>query len=180
MAMNSEARDRVDVVVAVPKNVEALAASFKELELLKWVEANTPGLQGDGIARKELRSRLHAAENVLETELSQLFSPAMTSATTWYHRGIEQRIVSSRAETPVELTAVEFNVLECLLRNAGSIVSRGTLAEKALGRPLAPFDRSVDVHAHNLRTKISVTPDERIKTIRGIGHMYAPPLEDVE
>jgi len=34
-----------------------------------------------------------------------------------------------RAEEPVELTAVEFNVLECLLRNAGSIVTRETLAE---------------------------------------------------
>jgi len=84
-----------------------------------------------------------------------------------------------RDETPVELTAVEFNVLECLLRNAGNIVSRETLAERALGRPLAAFDRSVDVHVHNLRKKISATPDERIKTIRGIGYMYAPPLEDV-
>jgi DNA-binding response OmpR family regulator len=90
------------------------------------------------------------------------------------------RRVVIRAETPVELTAVEFNVLECLLRNAGSIVSRETLAERALGRRLAPFDRSVDVHVHNLRKKISSTPDERIKTIRGVGYMYARPLEDVE
>ena len=90
------------------------------------------------------------------------------------------RRVVVRAEARVELTAVEFNVLECLLRNAGSIVSRETLAERALGRPLAPFDRSIDVHVHNLRKKISATPDERIKTIRGVGYMYAPPLEDVE
>lgn len=96
LAMNSEARDRVDVIVAVPKNVETLAASFRELELLKWVEANTPALQGDAVARKELRSRLQAAENILETELTQLFSPAAASATTWYHRGIEQRMMSSR------------------------------------------------------------------------------------
>ena len=92
---------------------------------------------------------------------------------------VSRRAVS-RAEIPVELTAVEFNLLECLLRNAGSIVTRETLAERALGRPLAPFDRSVDVHVHNLRKKISATPDERIKTIRGSGYMYAPPLEDVE
>jgi DNA-binding response OmpR family regulator len=90
------------------------------------------------------------------------------------------RRVVVRAEARVELTAVEFNVLECLLRNAGSIVSRETLAERALGRPLAPFDRSVDVHVHNLRKKISATPDGRIKTIRGVGYMYAPPPEDVE
>ena len=71
-------------------------------------------------------------------------------------------------------------MLECLLRNAGSVVTRETLAERALGRPLAPFDRSVDVHVHNLRKKISAPPDERIKTIRGVGYIYTPPSEDVE
>ena len=91
---------------------------------------------------------------------------------------VSRRVVS-RADIPVELTAVEFNVLECLLRNAGSIVTRETLAERALGRPLGPFDRSVDVHVHNLRKKISATPDERIKTIRGVGYIYTPLLEDV-
>jgi DNA-binding response OmpR family regulator len=80
------------------------------------------------------------------------------------------------SERSVELTAVEFNVLECLLRNAGSIVSRQTLAERALGRPLAPFDRSVDVHVHNLRKKFPIMPYERIKTIRGAGYVYTPPL----
>jgi two-component system, OmpR family, response regulator CpxR len=91
---------------------------------------------------------------------------------------VRRRVVTC-AETPVELTAVEFNLLECLLRNAGSVVTRETLAETALGRPLAPFDRSVDVHVHNLRKKISA-PDERIKTIRGVGYIYTPPSEDVE
>jgi two-component system, OmpR family, response regulator CpxR len=91
---------------------------------------------------------------------------------------VSRRVVS-RAEIPVELTTAEFNVLECLLRNAGSIVSRETLAERALGRPLAPFDRSVDVHVHNLRKKIWAPLDQRIKTIRGVGYIYTPPLEDV-
>lgn len=91
---------------------------------------------------------------------------------------VSRRVVS-RSETPVELTAAEFNVLECLLRNAGNVVTRETLAEKALGRPLAPFDRSVDVHVHNLRKKISAPPVERIKTIRGVGYIYTPPSEEV-
>jgi len=80
------------------------------------------------------------------------------------------------AETPVKLTSVEFNVLECLLRNAGSVVSRETLAEKALGRPLAAFDRSVDVHVHNLRKKFPAMPHDRIKAIRGAGYIYTPPM----
>jgi hypothetical protein len=96
LAMNSEARERVNVLVAVPKSVDALAASFRELELLKWVEGNTPALGNDRVARKELKSRLQAAEAILEGEISQLFSPAASSATAWYHRGIEQKITSSR------------------------------------------------------------------------------------
>jgi DNA-binding response OmpR family regulator len=87
---------------------------------------------------------------------------------------VSRRVVS-RAEIPVELTTAEFNMLECLLRNAGTVVTRETLAERALGRPLAPFDRSVDVHVYNLRKKISAPPDERIKTVRGIGYIYTPP-----
>jgi two-component system response regulator CpxR len=89
------------------------------------------------------------------------------------------RRVVVRGETPVELTAVEFNVLECLLRNAGRVVTRETLAERALGRPLSAFDRSVDVHVHNLRKKISATADEPIKSIRGVGYMYVLP-QDLE
>src|SRR6184192_3954013 len=50
----------------------------------------------------------------------------------------------------VDLTSVEFNVLELLLRNAGTVVTREELAQTALGRPLAPFDRSVDVHVSKL------------------------------
>ena len=96
LAMHSEARERTDVLVAIPKHVEPLAVAFRELELLKWVENNTPALQGDGVARKELRERLQASETVLEMELAQLLPPATSSSTAWYHRGIEQRIQSSR------------------------------------------------------------------------------------
>jgi DNA-binding response OmpR family regulator len=90
------------------------------------------------------------------------------------------RRVAVRADKPLELTAVEFNVLECLLRNAGSVVTREALAGSALSRPLGRFDRSVDVHVHNLRKKLSSPADERIKTVRGVGYMYAAPLEHVE
>ena len=55
---------------------------------------------------------------------------------------------------PVDLTSVEFNVLELLLRHAGNVVTREQIAEVALGRPLNPFDRSVDVHVSRLRKKL--------------------------
>jgi len=96
LATNSEARDRVDVLIAVPKNVEALSSAFRELELLQWVKANTPALAGDVVAKKELHSRLQLSENALDHELKQLFSPGASSRTTWFHRGIQQKIQSPR------------------------------------------------------------------------------------
>jgi two-component system response regulator CpxR len=77
---------------------------------------------------------------------------------------------------PVELTSVEFNVLELLLRNAGSVVTREQMAQVALGRPLNAFDRSVDVHVSRLRKKLADCPnaaDELIRPIRGVGYFLA-------
>jgi two-component system response regulator CpxR len=80
-------------------------------------------------------------------------------------------------EKPVELTAVEFSMLEILLRMAGQVVNRETLAREVLGRQLSPFDRSIDVHVSSLRRKIGHQPNgsERIKTIRGTGYQYLIP-----
>ena len=81
----------------------------------------------------------------------------------------------------VELTAVEFDLLELLLRNAGRIVSREYLIKAVLGRSLSPYDRSIDVHVSKLRKKLGhkVAGTERIKTIRSTGYLYAltPPLD---
>jgi len=78
------------------------------------------------------------------------------------------------SDTPVELTAVEFNLLEQLLRNAGQLVSRKYLTRTVLGREMSDFDRSIDVHVSKLRKKLGLDPagTERIKTIRGVGYLY--------
>ncbi|CAN5122613.1 response regulator transcription factor [soil metagenome] len=80
-----------------------------------------------------------------------------------------------RAGEFVELTGAEFDLLAELLRYAGRVVSREALAEAALGRPLAPLDRSVDMHVSSLRRKLGHEIDgiERIKTVRGAGYLYA-------
>lgn len=76
---------------------------------------------------------------------------------------------------PVALTSAEFSLLEVLAKTAGRVVSRDELSEKVLGRPLSPYDRSLDVHVSNLRKKLARGRDEpeRIKTVRGTGYLYA-------
>lgn len=59
------------------------------------------------------------------------------------------------AGEPLELTSTEFNLLELLARNAGHVVSKSDLSQRALGRPLARYDRSIDVHLANIRRKLN-------------------------
>ena len=75
----------------------------------------------------------------------------------------------------IELTMVEYALLEKLLKAAGRIVSREELVKDVLHRTLSPFDRSMDTHAANLRRKLGhkINGVERIKTVRGVGYIYA-------
>ena len=67
----------------------------------------------------------------------------------------------------LNLTGLEFSLLEVLLHNAGRLVSREQLTETVLGRKLVACDRVIDVYVSNLRKKLG--PDrngERIKAVR--------------
>jgi two-component system response regulator CpxR len=79
---------------------------------------------------------------------------------------------------PVELTSVEFNLLEVLLREAGRVVPRERLVNAVLSRKFSPFDRSIDMHVSKVRKKLGDTEnDEHIKTVRGVGYIFARPRE---
>jgi two-component system OmpR family response regulator len=74
--------------------------------------------------------------------------------------------------TPLELTSTEFNLLEVLARNAGRPVSKNDLSEQGLGRPLARFDRNIDVHLSSLRHKLGTLSDGRscLQTVYRLGY----------
>ena len=76
-------------------------------------------------------------------------------------------------KTQLDLTSVEFSLLEALLQHAGHVVTREHLTEVVLGRKLGPFDRVIDVHISNVRRKMTQAADagERIKAVRGSGYL---------
>ena len=82
-----------------------------------------------------------------------------------------------RSGTPVEMTSVEFSLLERLLRAAGTVVTREQLVNEVLGRKFMPYDRSIDMHVSKIRKKLGEQPDgsERIKAIRSVGYIYVRP-----
>ena len=82
--------------------------------------------------------------------------------------------VVTRGQVLIELTTVEFDLLDTLLASAGQVVTREALVRTVLGREFSPFDRSIDVHIANLRRKLGHRDGvDLIKSIRGVGYLYA-------
>ena len=72
------------------------------------------------------------------------------------------------------LTQTEALILRELIEHPGQLVDRQTLSRQALGKPLGPYDRSLDMHISNLRRKLGLQEDgrSRIQSIRGRGYLY--------
>lgn len=78
------------------------------------------------------------------------------------------------ASERIELTGTEFNILHELLKSPGEIIAKADLSQRALGRRLQAFDRSLDTHVSNLRKKLGPAKDgqARINAVRGAGYVY--------
>jgi two-component system, OmpR family, response regulator CpxR len=77
----------------------------------------------------------------------------------------------------IDLTTVEFDILEHLMRSAGRVLSRDALMEALYNRKATAFDRSMDMHISHLRRKLE---GERtlIKTVRGVGYQFCRSSEE--
>ncbi|MBV9081161.1 MAG: response regulator transcription factor [Acidobacteriaceae bacterium] len=71
----------------------------------------------------------------------------------------------------VDVTSIEYDILELLVRSAGQVVSRDDLARFLYNRQANPFERALDVHVSHLRRKLE-RGRTLIRTIRGIGYMF--------
>ena len=71
---------------------------------------------------------------------------------------------------PVELTAIEFDLLKALAENRGRVLSREQLLEKVWGGEYFGEMRVVDVHLGHVRQKLG--GEELIATVRGVGYRF--------
>jgi len=77
-----------------------------------------------------------------------------------------------RGRTPVDVTSIEYDILDVLIRSAGRAVSRDQLSAVLYQREALPFDRALDVHVSHLRKKLEQKDRELIKTVRGVGYLF--------
>jgi DNA-binding response OmpR family regulator len=84
-----------------------------------------------------------------------------------------------RGGTPLELSRKEFDVLELLMRDAGTVVRRERLIEQVWDTNWFGSTKTLDVHVSGLRRKLGDDANEPryLHTIRGVGFRFASPDE---
>jgi DNA-binding response OmpR family regulator len=142
-----------DDYVAKPFDPRELKARLKSV-LRRYQRAPQP--EAPAASDEGARRRVSIGRSVLDLDSRQLFDPA----------GEE-----------VPLTRMEFELLEVLVQRPNRPLTRDQLLNLTQNRDWDPFDRSVDIRIARLRRKIEPDPDkpQYIRTVRGLGYMYAPP-----
>ena len=89
--------ERKEVLIAIPHSIGFLNNAVIQLAYLHWVSENTPELEGDAVARRELEKRLEVVEREVSERLSEIYGLDNKEACVWYHQGQQTDIDSERA-----------------------------------------------------------------------------------
>lgn len=117
---------------------------------------------------RELVARLRAV--LRRRPVGQAGSKRTEVALADVHVDLETRRVRCAGED-LELTYSEFKLLAVLLEAGDRVVAKDELSQQVLGRPLGPFDRSIDVHVSNLRQKLASCGSlVGVEAVRGVGY----------
>lgn len=153
---------------AVP--VIMLTARTAQADRIAGLDAGADDYLPKPFAPDELLARVRAV--LRRTKLANTMKPDIVEAgPVRINAGTREVWVSGKA---LELTGLEFDILEFLLRQSGQVVSRDHLMAVLYQREANPFERSLDVHISHLRKKLDEYRD-MIRTIRGSGYMFCVP-----
>ncbi|CAK0766390.1 DNA-binding transcriptional dual regulator CpxR [Gammaproteobacteria bacterium] len=133
-----------------------LSARGDDIDRIMGLELGADDYVPKPCSPRELTARIRAILKRIDSKAAPVQPLIVGALTLWP----EQR----RAEwagCSIPLTSTEFSLLEVLARHAGRIIDKSELSRQALGRPLARFDRSIDVHVSSLRKKLEPLSDGR-------------------
>jgi two-component system response regulator CpxR len=122
-----------------------------------------------------VRAVLRRTEFVPSTQSSErtVGSIRLNAATreAWSEVWSETGSETGHSSAPLQLTGMEFDLLEMLMRSAGRAVSREEITAALFEREATPYDRFLDVHISHLRKKLP-NGQNLIRTVRGVGYMF--------
>lgn len=142
-----------------------LTARGDEADRIVGLEVGADDYVAKPFSPRELLARLRA---VLRRADPDAFAERLQVGDVVVDVGAHQ---VTRAGRPIELTALELDLLVGLMRRAGRAVARDALLQEAGRGDVSVSERTVDVHVSRLRHKLG--EPSPIKTIRGAGYVYA-------
>ena len=128
----------------------------------------------------EPRELLARCKSVLRRSAHKATPPRLERVRMGAHMlDLSKRALHDVAGNDVAVTAGEFDLLKLFAENPNRPLSRDWLLETTSHRQRDPFDRAIDLRITRIRRKIEPSPDKPtvIRTVRGIGYMFVPPLE---
>ena len=151
-----------------------LTAKIEESDKVLGLELGADDYLTKPFSLRELTARIRAVLRRAEKSTTAT-SALLRVGELSLDRG--SRLVSADGNT-VELTPSEFDLLATLMASPGRVFSRLELLDKLQGDAYEGYERTIDVHIRNLRTKIE--PDPRnpryVQTVYGIGYRLAADL----
>ena len=165
--------------IRTKSNVPVLMLTSRgdEIDRIVGLEIGADDYLPKTFSSRELLARLRAV--VRRTSMTQRVvhpEPSLEFTAGALHINTGSRVAVFEEEL-LELTPVEFDLLSCLVRAKGRVLSREQLLEEIRNRNYEVFDRSIDVHISALRKKLNDDPkDPRfIRTLRSAGYMLIDP-----
>jgi len=163
-------RERSDVPIIV------LTARGEEADRVMGLELGADDYLAKPFSPRELLARIRAVVRRVRGQAGPSNRPVVVGPLR-----IDPAARTATLEgRPLELTSYEFTLLRVFAERAGRVLSREQLLDLAKGSAEESFDRSIDVHVSRLRHKLG--DDARhprwLKTVRGVGYLFAAPEGD--
>ena len=145
-----------------------LTAKTEETDKIVGLSVGADDYVTKPFSPRELVARVKAALRRIEAGAS---SSEERSVLSFQHVRIDVGArKASVDENPIELTAIEFDLLKTLAENRGRVLTREQLLEKVWGGEYFGEMRVVDVHLGHVRQKLG--RDDLIVTVRGAGYRF--------
>jgi two-component system alkaline phosphatase synthesis response regulator PhoP len=146
-----------------------LTARVEETDRLIGLELGADDYMTKPFSPRELVARVRSV--LRRSQGSLQVSNILRAADLEIH--LDSRRVN-RSGTNIELSRIEFNLLEILAQHPGQTFSRDQLLDRLHGIAFAGFERSINAHVKNLRRKLE--PDARqpryVLTVYGVGYKF--------
>jgi two-component system, OmpR family, alkaline phosphatase synthesis response regulator PhoP len=164
--------DGIEMLSRLRRESEAyvimLTARTEELDKILGLSVGADDYMTKPFSPRELVARIKAALRRLKTAGSPAAQGAVLSFEHLYLD--ENAHLVTIDENPIELTAIEFDLLKALAENRGRVMTREQLLEKVWGGEYFGEMRVVDVHLGHVRQKLG--RENLITTIRGVGYRF--------